>query len=93
MSQHKVVVYTSNGCSQCEKVIGKLSEWDIDFEEKNISENKTYFKELQRQNVYGTPATFIDDEKVLGYQERKLKRIFGIQDKEQYQHLNHYNFS
>ncbi|WP_173917773.1 glutaredoxin family protein [Halobacillus sp. Marseille-Q1614] len=93
MSQHKVIVYTSNQCSQCEKVIKKLSEWNIDFEERNISDDRTYFKELQSQNVYGTPATFINDEKVLGYQERKLKRTLGIQDTGRFHQLNHLNFS
>ncbi|TGB01843.1 glutaredoxin family protein [Halobacillus salinus] len=78
MIDSKVVVYTSRDCVHCESVITKLSEWNIDFEERNISDNREYFKELQKQKVYGTPATFVDGEKVLGFQERKLKRILGI---------------
>ncbi|GGD05081.1 hypothetical protein GCM10007216_39670 [Thalassobacillus devorans] len=78
MSEHEVVVYVSNNCAHCKKVIAKLKEWNVDFKEKNVSENKTHFKELQQQKIYGTPATFIDGNKVLGFQQGKLRRLLGI---------------
>ncbi|MFC7063673.1 glutaredoxin family protein [Halobacillus seohaensis] len=93
MNQHRVVVYTSNQCSDCEQVLTKLKEWDIEYEEKNISQVQSYFKELQNQKVYGTPATFINDEKVLGYQEHKLKRTLGIKDAGRFQDTDTIHFS
>ncbi|WP_028785195.1 glutaredoxin family protein [Thalassobacillus devorans] len=78
MTKHDVVVYVSNNCSHCEKVVAKLKEWDVNFREKNVSENREHFKELQRQKIYGTPAAFIDGEQVLGFQKGKLQRKLGI---------------
>ncbi|UOQ91789.1 glutaredoxin family protein [Halobacillus shinanisalinarum] len=78
MNKQKVVVYTSNGCSQCERVLSMLSEWNVAFEERNITGNKRNFKDLQAQGIYATPATMIDNEKILGYQERQLKRTLGV---------------
>lgn len=78
MGNLSVIVYTSRNCNYCEKVIAKLYEWKVKYEERNISEDRSHFKELQRQSVYGTPAIFINGEKILGYQERKMKRMLGI---------------
>lgn len=93
MSDSKVVVYTSHDCVHCASVVTKLSEWDIDFEERNISDNREYIKELQKQKVYGTPATFVDDEKVLGFQEKKLRRVLGIPYESQSMNQDAINFS
>ncbi|MCP3029252.1 glutaredoxin family protein [Halobacillus sp. A5] len=93
MNQQRVVVYTSDHCTHCKQVLSKLEEWEIDFKEKNISQDRAYFKELQQQKIYGTPATFIDDEKVLGYQERGLKRALGIQDAGRFQSADTIHFS
>ncbi|QDP39140.1 glutaredoxin family protein [Radiobacillus deserti] len=78
MMKQNVVVYVSTGCDECNKVIHHLEDWGVPFIEKNINENKEYFRELQRNKVYGTPAVFTDDEVVLGFQERKLKQTLGI---------------
>ncbi|MBH0231575.1 glutaredoxin family protein [Halobacillus yeomjeoni] len=93
MSNPKVVVYTSDDCTNCDRVITKLSEWEVEFEERNITRNREYFKELQSKKVYGTPATFIDEEKVLGFQERKLKRTLGIQYEDRFLNTDAMNFS
>ncbi|ARI78850.1 glutaredoxin family protein [Halobacillus mangrovi] len=93
MSNSNVVVYTSRNCTQCEHVIAKLSEWGVDFEERNVSENREYFKELQSKRIYGTPATFIDGEKILGFQVRKLKRTLGIPYEERFIDKDAMNFS
>ncbi|WP_079525614.1 glutaredoxin family protein [Halobacillus hunanensis] len=85
MIDHEVVVYTSNDCVQCEKVLSKLREWNVAFEERNISSDKTHFKDLQAQRIYATPATFINNMKILGFQERKLRRTLGIPYDEHFQ--------
>ncbi|MBM7554381.1 glutaredoxin family protein [Thalassobacillus pellis] len=78
MTKHGVIVYVSNDCRHCEQVVNQLKEWEVDFVEKNVTNNRESFKELQRERVYGTPATFIGGRKVLGFQKRKLKRELGI---------------
>ncbi|MGI8316503.1 glutaredoxin family protein [Halobacillus mangrovi] len=93
MNNSKVVVYISRNCTQCEHVIARLSEWGVDFEERNVSDNREHFKELQSKRIYGTPATFVDGEKILGYQERKLKRILGIPYEERFFDKDVMNYS
>lgn len=79
MTDQHVVVYTSDDCGQCKQLIDKLEEWDVSYEEKNVSRNHTFIKELQKRKVYGAPATFIGNDKILGFQEYKLKRALGIE--------------
>jgi glutaredoxin len=88
-----VIVYTSRNCNYCEKVTTKLEEWEIDYEERNVSENREKFRELQRRSVYGTPAVFIDGEMILGFQERKMKQRLGIKEETQYINTDSMNFS
>lgn len=93
MSDQKVVVYTSRNCAKCDQVVAKLSEWEIDYEERNVSTNRDHFKELQNMKIYGTPATFVNQEKILGFQERKLKRALGIQSTERFVDSDMMNYS
>ncbi|MBM7542904.1 glutaredoxin family protein [Amphibacillus cookii] len=75
MSVEHIVVYVSNQCKESDKVIRLLEEMAVNFEKKNISENKAYLKELQRLNIYATPAIIINDKKVLGFQKRKIEQL------------------
>lgn len=92
MGNQNVVVYTSRDCASCNQVMDLLNEWNIDFEERNVSENRTYFKELQGKGVYGTPATFVDDHRVLGLQKRKLQQVLGLRE-DIYAQTDSFNFS
>ncbi|WP_409345319.1 FAD-dependent oxidoreductase [Paenibacillus sp. MBLB4367] len=69
-----VIVYTSVGCPRCHEVKRQLKEWNVAFEERNVTESEQYFKELQSNRIFGTPATFIGSKIVLGYQEARLKQ-------------------
>lgn len=78
MANQHVVVYTSDKCVQCKRVVEKLDDWGVDYEERNISADRSFIKELQENKIYGTPATFIGNYRVLGFQEYKLKKALGI---------------
>jgi len=78
MSEPNVVVYTSDSCNYCDRVLNYLNEWDVDFTEKNISQNDAYYKEMKENKVYGTPVTFIDGEKVLGFQKPRFEKLLNI---------------
>ncbi|MCT2534947.1 glutaredoxin family protein [Aquibacillus koreensis] len=77
MNRHNVIVYTSNSCQECEKVLSCLDELGITYTEKNISEDHEYRKELQKEKVYATPAVFYGKQVILGYQKQKLIRALG----------------
>ncbi|MBM7571090.1 glutaredoxin family protein [Aquibacillus albus] len=72
MKQEEVVVYVSDSCKECEKVLSWLDEQNISYTKKNTTKNKEYLKELQKERVYATPAIFTKKYKILGFQKSKL---------------------
>ncbi|ASN07099.1 glutaredoxin family protein [Virgibacillus necropolis] len=84
MTRQKVVIYTSDNCSACKKVVERMNTWGVDYIEKNISNNGSYLKDLQDKGIFGTPATFVDDYSVLGFQESKLKYELSMIDSQDY---------
>src|SRR4051794_1710496 len=82
MGKHEVIVYSSTGCPYCEKVKSYLKENGIEFEERNASIHKEYFDQLKERKIYGTPATLINGKLVLGFQEKKLNKLLGLEEVE-----------
>ncbi|ASK61264.1 NrdH-redoxin [Virgibacillus phasianinus] len=80
MIEQKVTIYTCNYCSECKKLVEKMNSWGLDYTEKNISDNLGYLKEMQKHGIYGTPATFVNDDPVLGFRESELKNKLGLAD-------------
>jgi thioredoxin reductase (NADPH) len=76
----EVIVYSSTGCPYCEKVKGALKDWGIEFEERNVSVSKEYFDQLKEKKVFGTPATYVNDKLILGFQEKKFKKALGLDE-------------
>ncbi len=83
MTTFEVIVYTSTGCPYCEKVKDQLTKWGIEYEVRNVSIHKEYFDELRAKKVLGTPATYVNGKLILGFQEKKFKKAFGIDEKEE----------
>lgn len=80
MSSFEVIVYTSSGCPYCERVKNQLGEWGIEYEVRNVSLHKEYFDELREKKVFGTPATYVNGKLVLGFQEKKFRKAFGMEE-------------
>lgn len=80
MSNIEIIVYSSTGCPYCEKVKTFLNDWGFSYEERNVSINKEYFDQLQAKKIFGTPATFINGKLALGFQEKKLKKLLGLDE-------------
>ncbi|ALX49155.1 glutaredoxin family protein [Lentibacillus amyloliquefaciens] len=80
MSDQEVIVYTSENSEQCQSLLGKLNQWDIDYKQRNVTENREYLNELQEEGIYGTPATFVNKKVVLGNQVNKIKHALGMMD-------------
>lgn len=80
MSNPEIIVYSSTGCPYCEKVKSALKDWGFEYEERNASLHKEYFDQLKERKIFGTPATFIDGKLVLGFQEKKFKKLLAIQE-------------
>lgn len=78
MRMPNIIVYSSTGCPYCQKIKEELKEWGYSYEEKNVTENPTYFDDLHKQGMFSTPVVFIDDQPVIGYRPKKMKKVLGI---------------
>jgi thioredoxin reductase (NADPH) len=80
VSAHEIIVYSSTGCPYCEKVKSYLTDLGFEYEERNASIHKEYFDQLKEKKIFGTPATFVNGKLVLGFQEKKFKKLLGISE-------------
>lgn len=74
----KATVYVRSNSTECRKLIDLLDESNVDYDIKNVTEEPENLKQLQEHGVFSTPASFIGDTVVLGYQENKLKQTLGM---------------
>lgn len=74
----KVSVYTSNTCPYCTMAKDYLKEKNIEFEEKNIQEDKVARDELMKMGHLGVPVIVIDEEEIVGFDQRKIDELLGL---------------
>lgn len=82
MDNKEVVIYVSDNSLPCKKLVTHLDKWNVSYKEKNVTNNRAYMKDLQEQGIFGTPATFIEDQEyaILGFQEKNINHALGIGD-------------
>lgn len=78
MAEKEVVLYTKNGCANCQQEKDFLSERDVEYTEKNIEEDQAAFVELVELGYQTTPLTTIDGEVVIGFEPRELEEKLGL---------------
>ncbi|MFD1361997.1 glutaredoxin family protein [Lentibacillus salinarum] len=83
MSEQEVIVYISENSSHCHNLVNKLYESDIDYKTKNVTEYPEYLEQLHEWGIFGTPATFVNDQAILGNQLNKIKSKLGMLDRYQ----------
>lgn len=74
----KVVVFSSNSCPYCVSAKDYLKEKGVEFEEKNIQEDKVARKELMDRGHMGVPVILIDEEEVVGFDKPKIDSLLGL---------------
>lgn len=74
----KVSVYTSNTCPYCTMAKDYLKEKNIDFEEKNIQEDKAARDELMKMGHLGVPVIVIGEEEIVGFDQKKIDELLGL---------------
>lgn len=76
MEDQRIDVYISDNNTECERLVDFLQEADISFSLKNTTENKQHLTDLQKNNIFITPAIIIDDHyQVIGFQPDKIRRF------------------
>jgi hypothetical protein len=51
---------------------------DIEFEDRNVTEDPAAMAELQDLGYFSTPVTFVDDAVVIGFDREKLSVLLNI---------------
>ncbi|GEM04035.1 hypothetical protein HMI01_10230 [Halolactibacillus miurensis] len=75
--EKEVLVYVSDDCDECDRMVALLDQEDVTYELKNISDDKKHLHELQKHHVYATPALIVKGKKVLGFQEQRIKQLLN----------------
>ncbi|SDR06062.1 Glutaredoxin [Virgibacillus subterraneus] len=83
MNDKEVIVYISNDCLNCEKLLSQLKQWKIKYTTRNVTENQEYIKQLHERDVFGTPTTLVDDQVICGFQINKIKYLLGMSNNHQ----------
>ncbi len=69
-----VVLYSSTGCEYCKKIKADLTAWGLSYEERNVTENESFFNDLHGKGIYSVPVTFVDDHPIIGYRPNAMKK-------------------
>lgn len=78
MTAKQITVYTGDECSESNQMISLLEELEVKYNEKNVSKNREYLTELQSRNIYSTPAIFIGEQVLLGFQSQKTQQLIQL---------------
>ncbi|SHM63577.1 glutaredoxin family protein [Gracilibacillus kekensis] len=73
-----IKVYISENNKECDQLINYLNKYNVSFLTINVTENKDALYELQKENIYLTPAIIIDDKNhIIGYHPESIdKHLF-----------------
>lgn len=74
----KVTVYTSNTCPHCKAAKNYLKENNIDFEEKNVDEDRSAIDYLVEKGHRGVPVINIDGEDIVGFNKEIVDEKLGL---------------
>ncbi|TRM11355.1 glutaredoxin family protein [Lentibacillus cibarius] len=88
MIAQRVVVYINDNSPYCEKLLNELDYWQINYETRNVSKNRKYMEYLQDNGIFGTPATIVNDQMILGSQINKIKKELGMMQQQSYRNLS-----
>ncbi len=67
MDVSKVVVYSTDGCVECDKVKNFLTEEGVPFEVRDVLANEEYQKEVEKLGFIGIPVTVVGDKAIKGF--------------------------
>ncbi len=62
----------------CKRTKEFLSQKDIPFEERDVTQDAAALEELQKRRLMTTPVVFIDGEIVVGFDQQKLESLLGL---------------
>ena len=77
-----VKVYGTSTCPFCKRARAWLEKNQIDFEDIDLSGDRSRIKEMIKvSGQTGVPVIVIDDEVVIGFNQPRLEELLGTKDK------------
>ncbi|GAA5139131.1 glutaredoxin family protein [Thalassotalea piscium] len=73
----KVVLYSSNNCSHCDKAKAFLAQHNVTFRLCNVK-TPAGQKELAKAGFRSIPVIKVADEYIVGYNEKQLKKLLAL---------------
>lgn len=73
-----ITVYTSTRCTYCKALKNFLIENNVDFEEKNIDNDKDAVDYLVQHGHRGVPVSVIDGEEIVGFDRERISSLLGL---------------
>lgn len=75
----KVIVYTKNSCPNCDQVKWALNAAEVEYETRNIEENKEYVEWLADKNYMSVPVTvFPSGKELVGFEFGEFAAELGL---------------
>jgi len=75
----KVKVYSTPTCPYCVTLKEYLKDNNIEFEEVDISQDKTQLDEMvKKSGQMGVPVVTIDDETIIGFDREKIDKALNL---------------
>ncbi len=62
----------------CNKTQEYLAEKGVEFEDRDISKNEAFLKELEDMKIMSTHVIIIDGETVVGFKKDRLDELLGL---------------
>lgn len=75
----KVTVYSTPTCPFCKHVKEFLDEHNVEYTDIDVSADEVKAQEMiQKSGQMGVPVTDIDGELIIGFDEKKLKKMLNL---------------
>ena len=75
----KVTVYSTPTCPWCKLTKEFLDKHDVEYEDVDVSSDRERAEEMiKKSGQMGVPVTDIDGEIVIGFDEKKLKKLLKL---------------
>jgi glutaredoxin 3 len=75
----KVLIYTTPTCGFCKMAKAFFKKNNIEFEEKDVTTDDKFQKEMiEKSGQMGVPVIIIDDKIIVGFEQGEVSKALGI---------------
>lgn len=71
----QVIIYTTQDCIECTLVKQMLTQLQVEYEARDVSNNPHYQKEVEHFGFLGLPVTVVGKKAVKGYRPEEIQKL------------------